>query len=75
MKAKLVYTLIVCAALAVTLAMLSHDWGIAVSPLTKMFILFFGLILGFQAMPALLHCSSLLKNMVKPGLEEKTNSR
>ncbi len=75
MKAKLIYALIICIALAVTLATLSHGWGVAVSPLTKMFILFFGFILGFQAMPALLHCSSLLKNMVKPGLEEKTNSR
>ncbi len=75
MKGRLIYALIICAGVGVTLVLLGREWGMAVSPLSKIFILFFGLILGFQAMPALLHCSSLLKNIVKPGVEEKISSR
>ena len=75
MKAKIVYGLIICGAAAVTVLMLSHQWGVAVSPLMKIFVLFFGLVLGYQAMPALLRCSILLKLVVKPVVEENINSK
>lgn len=73
MKERIMSSLILLTAFGVISLVLIRDWVVVVSPLMKMFILFLGMIVGFQAIPAALFCSGVFRGIFKSATEETVN--
>ncbi len=74
MKAKIMYVLIICSATCTAIWMLEQSWGMPISLMMKMFVLFLGLLFGYQAIPAVLRCINLVAIMMKPEAEKSINN-
>jgi len=75
MKKLILYALIVAAAVGLLITILFCDMGFGLGPLGRFFIVFFGLIIGFQCIPAVLMFSGLVKGIVVPDPEKSLDNR
>ncbi len=75
MKKKILYTLIGLAAMGAFVAVLFCDMGFGMGPLGRFFILFFGLIIGFQCVPAVLMFSGLIRGIMIPDTGKSLDNR
>lgn len=66
MHKKVVLQLImILVALVASIFFLFCDLGFGLTPLSKFFIVFFGIIIGFQSIPAILLFSGMIKGILK----------
>jgi hypothetical protein len=64
---KIIQVVVILFSLCFSAAVLFMSQGFGLTPLTKLFIVFFGIIVGFQAVPAILMFLSMVKGIFGRG--------